>query len=110
MSEKIEIYKKCLKKLNFNNHNMYDLYEKYLKNTGLKDNITTIKLYFERNIFISIKEYKSGNYKHFFVDGYKFKQYMRDNPTLKKKLGKAKSKKEYKILLRKINLRQSKFI
>ena len=35
---------------------------------------------------------------------------MRDNPTLKKKLGKAKSKKEYKILLRKINLRQSKFI
>ena len=101
---KLEIYKTCLKKLSLNNnYNMYDLYEIYRENTGLKDNITNIKFYFYRNVFISIKEYKSGYYDNFTVDINEFKEYMRDFPEKIKKKEKARSNIEYKILLRKLS-------
>ena len=56
MSTKLQLYESYLKKLN-----RIEDYESYLKNK--KHNLTNIKLYFNHNIFISVVDFKNGNYR-----------------------------------------------
>ena len=68
MSKKLQLYESYLR------INKFENYESYLKNK--KHNLTNIKLYFNHNIFISVK---NGNYR---LHGTKrgLINYIRNNP------------------------------
>ena len=77
-----------------------NLYEEYIKNKNLKDNLTNIKLYFNTNIFISIVDFKNKTYNNVFSNKTDFKKYLSQNPgkILNKNL--VKQEKKYRIFLR----------
>ena len=54
---KISIYKEYLKNLNH-----LEKYKCFLKDTFIKENISSIKKYFNTYIYMNIIDYKNGNY------------------------------------------------
>lgn len=95
MSTKLQLYESYLRILN-----KFENYESYLKNK--KHNLTNIKLYFNHNIFISVVDFKNGNY---ILHGTKsgLINYIRNNPKKKVNRNDAKSDK-YGVFLKKFDI------
>jgi len=90
----MESYKEYLKRLNKLNE-----YNIFLKKSNKKDNITNIKLFYNKYIFISIVDFKEKNY-NLFTNVKTFKRYLKENTKKKKKKNKIKKEKTYRIFLR----------
>ena len=90
----MDTYKDYLKKLD-----KLDDYNNFLNVINKKDNLTYIKLYFNKHIFISIVDFKEGNYL-LFNDVKSFKKYLTKNPHKKQNKNIIKQEKTYRIFLR----------
>lgn len=82
----MESYKEYLKRLNKLNE-----YNIFLKKYKKKDNITNIKLFYNKYIFISIVDFEEENY-NLFTNIKNFKRYLNKNII--------KEEKTYRIFLR----------
>lgn len=90
----MESYKEYLKRLNKLNE-----YNIFLKKYKKKDNITNIKLFYNKYIFISIVDFEEENY-NLFTNIKNFKRYLNKNPNKKKNKNIIKEEKTYRIFLR----------
>jgi len=90
----MDTYKDYLNKLD-----KLDDYNNFLNVINKKDNLTNIKLYFNKHIFISIVDFKEGNYL-LFNDLKSFKKYLTKNPHKKQNKNVIKQEKTYRIFLR----------
>ena len=93
----LETLKDYLKRLNQDKK-----YLSYLKSIDKKDNLTNIKNFFNKYIFISIIDFKEGNYDKLFFTNNELKTYIGENPD--KKCDKKMVKKEqiHRIFLRQV--------
>ena len=99
MSEiNIELYHDYLNRLNQMNS-----YQSYLKIIKKQDNITNIKNYFNKYIFISIQDFHHGNYDKLLFTNKDLKYYLNNNPDKRSHKKIIKKEKVYRIFLR--NLR-----
>lgn len=94
----IELYHDYLNKLNQMNS-----YQSYLKIIKKQDNITNIKNYFNKYIFISIYDFHHGNYDKLFFTNKDLKYYLNKYPEKRSHKKIIKKEKVYRIFLR--NLR-----
>ena len=74
ITKKLSLYRGYLGRLQHLDH-----YKKWLKTESKRDNITTIKSYFNTFIFIHIRDFKRGHYK-LWINGPEFKEYVKNNP------------------------------
>jgi len=79
ITKKLSLYKGYLGRLQHLDH-----YKKWLKTESKRDNITTIKSYFNTFIFIHIMDFKRGDY-NLWKDKSEFKEYVKKNPYSRKK-------------------------
>jgi len=99
MSEiNIELYHNYLNRLNQMNS-----YKEYLKIINKCDNLTNLKNFFNKYIFISIKDFHQGHYDKLFFTNKDLKNYLNHNPEKRSHKNIIKREKVYRILLR--NLR-----
>ena len=77
-------------------------YLSYLKYIDKKDNLTNIKNFFNKYIFISIIDFKEGNYDKLFFTKKDLKKYIKKNPykTCDKQI--IKKEEIYRIFLRQV--------
>ena len=76
MSEiNIELYHDYLNRLDQMNS-----YRKYLKIIKKRDNLTNLKNYFNKYIFISIQDFHQGHYDKLFYTNKDLKNYLNQNP------------------------------
>tara|TARA_Y100000389_G_scaffold182856_1_gene199825 strand:- start:635 stop:928 length:294 start_codon:yes stop_codon:yes gene_type:complete len=85
-----------------NKLNQYTSYLSYLKRINKKDNVRNIKNYFNKYIFISIKDFTEGHYDKLFVSNKDLKNYIRLHPDKKTYKNIVKKEKLYRIFLRQI--------
>ena len=98
MSEiNIELYHDYLNRLNQMNS-----YIKYLKVINKQDNSTNLKNYFNKYIFISIKDFHQGHYDKLFFTNKDLKYYLNQYPEKRSHKNIIKKEKVYKIFLRNI--------
>jgi hypothetical protein len=87
--------------LNILNH--MSSYKEYLKVIKKKDNLTNLKTFFNKYIFISIYDFHHKNYDKLFFTNKDLKYYLNQNPEKRSHKDIIKKEKVYKIFLR--NLR-----
>ena len=93
----LETLKDYLKRLN-----QYNIYLSYLKSIDKKDNLTNIKNFFNKYIFISIIDFKEGNYDKLFFTKKDLKTYIKKNPDKKCHKQMVKKEKIHRIFLRQV--------
>lgn len=99
MSEiNIELYHDYLNRLNQMNS-----YQSYLKVIKKQDNITNLKTFFNKYIFVSIQDFHQGHYDILFFTNKDLKYYLNQYPEKKSHKKIIKKEKVYRIFLR--NLR-----
>ena len=76
------------------------IYLRYLDNTGKKDNLRSIKEYFNRNIHISIIDFHNGNYGALYLNIEDFRRYMKEHPNKRSYKDQVKREKIYRVFLR----------
>ena len=93
-----ELYHDYLNRLNQMNS-----YQSYLKVIKKRDNLTNLKTFFNKYIFISIYDFHQENYDKLFFTNKDLKDYLIKNPE--KRIHKKITKKEkvYKIFLRNLS-------
>ena len=82
--------------------NQDNIYLSYLKSIDKKDNLTNIKNFFNKYIFISIIDFKEGNYDKLFFTNKELKKYIEKNPDKKCNKQIVKKEKTYRIFLRQV--------
>lgn len=99
MSEiNIELYHDYLNRLNQMNS-----YKEYLKVINKRDNLTNLKTFFNKYIFISIYDFHHKNYDKLFFTNKDLKYYLNKYPEKRSHKKIIKKEKVYRIFLR--NLR-----
>ena len=93
----LETLKDYLKRLN-----QYNIYLSYLKSIDKIDNLTNIKNFFNKYIFISIIDFKEGNYDKLFFTKKDLKTYIKKNPDKKCDKQMVKKEQTYRIFLRQV--------
>jgi hypothetical protein len=78
------------------------LYKKYLKVLGKKDNLTSIKNFFNNYIFISIKDFHEEKYDKLWTTNKELSIYIKKNPERKEYKNIVKEEKQYRIFLRRL--------
>jgi len=78
-------------------------YRKYLKIIKKNDNLTNLKNYYNKYIFISIQDFHQGHYNKLFFTNKDLKNYLNQYPEKRSHKKIIKKEKVYKIFLR--NLR-----
>ena len=89
-----EIYHDYLKRLN-----QTESYRAYLVTIQKKDNVTNLKNYFNKYIFISIYDFHNENYDKLFYARKDLKHYLNKNPKKRSHKKIVKEDKVYKIFL-----------
>jgi len=77
-------------------------YLSYLKSINKKNNLTNIKKFFNKYIFISIIDFKEGNYDKLFSTNKELKKYIKKNPDKKCDKKMVKEEEIYRIFLRQL--------
>ena len=77
-------------------------YLSYLKSIDKKDNLTNIKNFFNKYIFISIIDFKEVNYDKLFFTKKDLKTYIKKNPDKKCHKQMVKKEKIHRIFLRQV--------
>jgi len=93
-----ELYHDYLNKLNQMNS-----YKEYLKVIKKRDNLTNLKTFFNKYIFISIQDFHQGHYNKLFFTNKDLKYYLNKYPEKRSHKKIIKKEKVYRIFLR--NLR-----
>ena len=83
-------------------------YQVFLKTIKKKDNLTNLKLFFNKYIFISIYDFHHENYHQLFFTKKDLKHYLNKNPEKRSHKKLVKQEKVYKILLRDFRMRNYK--
>ena len=92
-------YKRELNKGYLCKLNHLEEYMTWIQDNSRKDNLTTLKDYFDTYIFIHIQDFKDGQYNMLFTDKKKFKRYVRIKGPYSRRIAKEE---RYKIFLRMI--------
>jgi hypothetical protein len=96
MSEiNIELYHDYLNRLNQMNS-----YKEYLKVIKKRDNLTNLKTFFNKYIFISIQDFHQGHYDKLFFTNKDLKYYLNQYPEKRSHKKIIKKEKVYRIFLR----------
>ena len=83
-------------------------YQVFLKTIQKNDNLTNLKLFFNKYIFISIYDFHWGNYNQLFFTKKDLKHYLIKYPEKRSHKNLVKREKVYKILLRDFRMRHYK--